>query len=976
MRARLFCRAAGIVGIVAALFFQGDLGAQGQVRHYIVKLREQPVAVYLARRRAVLPQTANLADPEADFQRSRLRARHALLKRRIESLPRGQVRAQMETVFNGVVVTLREEDVAAVQSLPEVEEVFSSILYQKALDAALPLTDVPAAWTNSIIGGESNAGAGIRIAVIDTGIDINHPMFQDVSLTPPSGFPRFTAPTLECPNSDQRYTNTKVIVARNYVTLLDTPDPHCDAEDRDGHGTFVAGIAAGQRVTAPLASLAGVAPKAFLGSYKVFGTPGTNDGASGAAIVKAIDDAVQDGMHVINLSLGTPTNNPPTRDALALALAAAVESGVTVVVAAGNEGPGTGTIASPGISPAAITVGSTTTSRFFANPLTLTAPTRPPPELATIGALPGNGPRLTATVGPAELVDVQRLDSTGTACAALPAGMLQGRMAFIRRGECNFSTKIRNAFTAGAMAAILYNNQPGQPPILMDVETATQISSAMIGNSEGLALKQFLPTAGGIVQASLGAERKAIPTRSNQIADFSSQGPSTDFGIKPDMAAPGTSLYSAFQRNDPSGGQFDSSGFGFASGTSFSAPLVAGAAALVKQASPRFTPAQIKSALVNTAAKVVGGPSAGPPSVLTHGNGLLAVAAAIHTPATVSPVSISFGARQPGTLLSSTNSLIVTNVGVTTDSFRVSVTGVQGTARLTVTTSPASFTLGAGGTQTLTVAATLSEPLNETIEGYLTIQSQNTQRTITVPYWGTFLLPRVSDGGAVNAASIAFGPSTVAAGGLISIFGTQLANETADAVTLPLPESLGGVRVLMDDNVLPLLFVSPSQINAQVPVELSGRSSTALTVRLNGVTSTSLTVPLSPAAPGIFTADRSGRGRGAVLHASDFSPVTVERPARVGEILAVFATGLGATTPSVTSGSPASSSTLAVTQITPTATIAGIAAPVRFSGLAPAFVGLDQVNLEIPAGVPGGQQTLVLTSNGVSSNPVTIAIGP
>jgi len=244
MRARLFCRAAGIVGIVAALFFQGDLGAQGQVRHYIVKLREQPVAVYLARRRAVLPQTVTLADPEADFHRSRLRAGHALLKRRIESLPRGQVRAQMETVFNGVVVTLREEDVAAVQSLPEVEEVFSSILYQKALDAALPLTDVPAAWTNSIIGGESNAGAGIRIAVIDTGIDINHPMFQDVSLTPPSGFPRFTAPTLECPNSDQRYTNTKVIVARNYVSLLDTPDPHCDAEDRDGHGTFVAGTAA------------------------------------------------------------------------------------------------------------------------------------------------------------------------------------------------------------------------------------------------------------------------------------------------------------------------------------------------------------------------------------------------------------------------------------------------------------------------------------------------------------------------------------------------------------------------------------------------------------------------------------------------------------------------------------------------------------------------------------------------------------
>ncbi|MBF8305294.1 MAG: peptidase and subtilisin, kexin, sedolisin [Acidobacteria bacterium] len=976
MGSKLLGRAAGILGILGVLVFQGDLGAQGQVRHYIVMLREQSVAVHLARRRAALPLTVQPDDLDADSHRARLRAQQAALKRRIESKPQGRVRAQMETVFNGIVVTLREEDVASVQNLPEVEEVFPSLSYQKMLDAALPLADVPQAWANPGIGGEPNAGAGIRIAVIDSGIDVTHPMFQDASLTSPSGFPRFTASTSDCFNNDQQYTNSKVIVARNYVALLDSPDPNCDAQDRDGHGTFVAGIAAGRRVSAPLASLAGVAPKAFLGSYKVFGTPGTNDNASGAAIVKAIDDAVRDGMHVINLSLGAPTNNPPTRDPLALALAGAVEMGVTVVVAAGNEGPGTGTIASPGISPAAITVGATTSSRFFANPLTLTAPTPPPPELATIGALLGNGPRLTATAGPAQLVDVQRLDSTGAACSPLPAETLLGRMALIRRGECNFSTKIRNAFAAGAIAAILYNNLPGQPPILMDVESATQIPSAMIGNSEGVALKQFLAASGGIVQASLGAERRAIPTRPNEVTDFSSRGPSTDFGIKPDLSATGNSLYSAFQRNDPAGAQFDASGFGFASGTSFSAPLVAGAAALVKQVFPQFTPAQVKSALVSTAAKVVSDPSGKPPSILSHGNGVLAAAAALSTPATVSPVSISFGARQPGTLLNSTNNLTVTNVATITDSFRVSVTGLQGTAGVTVTVSPADFVLGGGETRTLAVTATSSEPLNGTIEGYLFIQSQTTQRTITVPYWGTFLLPQVSPGGTVNAASIAVGPSTVAAGSLVSIFGTHLANETAGAVTLPLPKSLGGVRVLMDDTVLPLLSVSPLQINAQVPVELSGRGFTTLTVRLNGVTSGSMTVPLSPAAPGIFTVNHSGSGQGAVVHASDFSLVTAQRPARGGEFLAVFATGLGATTPSVSSGSPASSSTLAVTQITPTATIAGMAAPVRFSGMAPGFVGLYQVNLEVPAGVPGGQQTLILTSNGINSNSVTIAIGP
>src|SRR5581483_665850 len=114
----------------------------------------------------------------------------------------------------------------------------------------------------------------IKIAIIDTGIDINHPMFQDGSLTFPAGYPKFTSPTPLCNASDQRFTNTKVIVARNYVPLLSNPDQNCDAEDRDGHGTFTAAIAGGRRATAPLASIAGAAPKAYLGSYKVFGTPG------------------------------------------------------------------------------------------------------------------------------------------------------------------------------------------------------------------------------------------------------------------------------------------------------------------------------------------------------------------------------------------------------------------------------------------------------------------------------------------------------------------------------------------------------------------------------------------------------------------------------------------------------------------------------------------------------------------------------
>jgi uncharacterized protein (TIGR03437 family) len=571
---------------------------------------------------------------------------------------------------------------------------------------------------------------------------------------------------------------------------------------------------------------------------------------------------------------------------------------------------------------------------------------------------------------------VQRLDATGSACAPFAPETLRSRIAFIRRGECNFSVKIQNAFSAGAIAAIIYNNQPGQPPILMEVENSTQIPAAMIGNTEGLQLKQFLAATSAPVLASLGAQQQAIPTPPNRTADFSAEGPSTDFGIKPDLVAPGTTIYSAFQRNSSVGAQFDETGFGFSSGTSFSAPLVAGAAALVKQAFPQFTVEQIKSVLVNTAERAATDSSGRLLGVLAQGVGILDVAAALQAPATAAPVSVSFGAQAPGTLLNALGSVRITNTGTASDTFQTSVTILQGVGRHTITVTPQSFSLAAGGVQSLTLAGVSPQPLSETIEGFLTVRSQSTGRALMIPYWATFLRPAVAAGGLVNAAGFSFGPAAVSAGGLVSIFGTQLANETAAAVTLPLPTSLGGVRVEMDGNNAPLLFVSPQQINAQVPVEVAGRSVANLTILLNGVSSGSMPILLAPAAPGIFTVNENGQGRAAVLHSADFTPVTDSRPARGGEIVSVFATGLGLTTPSVESGAPASSTTLLVTRVTPTVTVGGISARVLFAGLAPSFVGLYQINLEVPAGLAAGPQPLVVTSNALASNPVTLPVGP
>ncbi|HWP84083.1 MAG TPA: S8 family serine peptidase [Terriglobia bacterium] len=982
MRRRSIAAAALVVCALAALLggaysFQ-HLAAQQQPRSYLLRLRDDAVIEHV-RRLAPRPlRRLNLHAEEAARYRALLLARQGALRQRLALWPDAEVREQMDTVFNGLAVRLRPQDVAAIAQLPEVAAVFPSVPYQKALDAAGSLVRLPAAWAEERIGGEANAGAGIKIGIIDTGIDITHPMFEDPSLSPPPGFPLFTPSTSLCLNSDRLLTNSKVIVARNYVRLLPNPDLHCDALDRDGHGTFVAGIAAGRRVQGPLANIAGVAPKAFLGSYKVFGTPGFNDSASLEAIIKAIDDATKDGMDIINLSLGANIKAPPSQDPLAQAVAAAVSAGVTVVVAAGNTGPGPATITSPGTAPEAITVGSTTNSRVLAIPLTVSAPVPVPQELQRIAAVAGNGFAMATDVGPAPLADVGVLDPSGLACGSLPAGTLTGKLVLIRRGGCLFETKILNAARAGALSVIVYNHLFQQSAFPMDVGAANQIPAVMIGNTEGTALASFLAAAGSGVLGRLGAQPQPVPTEPDRMADFSAAGPSTDFGIKPDLVAPGTDLYSAEQRNFPAGSQYSASGFGTAEGTSFSAPMVAGAAALIKQANPGFTPSQIKSALVNTAVGEVVKPlRGGLAGALASGNGRLDVAAALASPATIAPVSFSFGNNAPGSSVDLSFQISVQNVSPTTDTFTLTQISAAGSAAVTLTATPATFSMPPGTALTVSIQAVSPQPVVGVVEGALVLRSANTGRTLSLPYWGNFLLPTINTNGIVNAASLVSGPSRVAPGSLISIFGTQLTSGgTAAAASVPLPGSLAGTTVLIGGREAPLLFVSPTQINAQVPQEEAGRALTTAQVIVNGAAGALFPLPLATTSPGIFAVNQAGTGRGAVLHSATHTAVSPSDPARPGEILEVYVNGLGPTVPAVETGDAAGSTPLSIVTFQPSATLGGLPATVHFAGLAPFFVGLYQVNIAVPAGLPPGEVPLVLTSNGVASNPVTIAVAP
>jgi uncharacterized protein (TIGR03437 family) len=295
-------------------------------------------------------------------------------------------------------------------------------------------------------------------------------------------------------------------------------------------------------------------------------------------------------------------------------------------------------------------------------------------------------------------------------------------------------------------------------------------------------------------------------------------------------------------------------------------------------------------------------------------------------------------------------------------------------APATLTATPSSFTLAAGASTTVSIQASSAQPITGTVEGFLAVASQNTGRTLTVSYWGDFLFPSTS--GVINAASLGAGPTAVAAGSWVSIFGSQMTpGAVVSATSVPLPTSLAGITVFIGGTPAPLLYVSPTQINAQIPQEVAGRTTTSLQVVVNAVASAAATINLASTGPGIYTLNQSGSGRGAILHSGSHFVVSSTDPAKPGEILEVYANGLGATNPLVATGQAASSNPLSSVIFGPSASIGNLPATVRFAGLAATFVGLYQVNVEVPSNAPVGDDVLVLTSNGVASNPVIVSVG-
>ena len=688
----------------------------------IVQLKGDPISTN--------PSTKPPHGRKIDFNGQAVRSYRAQLNQRRNELkrwlranaPRAKVTGEYDVSLNAVAVQLNGTPLATIAAAPMVQSAEYNALYHPNLSESYKIINASDAWTAA--GGRATAGAGIKIGDIDTGIDNTHPFFDPTGFSYPPGFPKCDAADSASHHEDQdcNYVSEKVIVAK--VFFNKNHQQGLDAQAIQDHGTHTAGIAAG--VTGKTAvvngvsidDMSGIAPGAWLGNYNVF--PGGVLDARSEDILNAVDAAIEDGMDVLNLSLGGGYHG--NNDLLAIGLDNAVDAGVVVAVAAGNSGPGQGTLESPGRARKIITVAASTNNHFVGQPFTY-----PAGGGTTIGAAVGDFDPL-----PADSFDL--FDTHSNGCTSVdPAA--SGKLAIIDRGTCTFSQKVANANAAGAVAVLIINNVAGDPIAM--ARTAgfnDDLPAVMIGKNEGAALRTANPA-----DASAVATFQEFTQTGNEdiLAGFSSQGPTAvDFAVKPDVTSVGVNVLSSITCvNKPAGCPGDGTGWAFFSGTSMSTPHIAGSSAVLLQLHNDWSPAQIKSALVNRADLVIKDAVTGThdvgPTAQGAGRENLSVAADATT--WMDPASASFGRVTVGRPTSVT--ITLSNPTGTDETFSVSVTKFTpdtfggtvpsiwnagtlsaGDDRITV---PASVTVPANGSTTMTV--TVSAAQGSTAQGWVNL---------------------------------------------------------------------------------------------------------------------------------------------------------------------------------------------------------------------------------------------------------------
>ena len=536
-------------------------------------------------------------------------------------------------------------------------------------------------------------------------------MFDGTGYTYPPGYPK----------GDPKNNNGKIIVSRAYFRPWDPPargdENTWPGENGTEHGTHTSSTAAGNEVVANYRgvteTISGVAPRAYIQSYRVF-YASINGLASffEAEGLAALEDVVKDDADVLNNSWGNgPIPVNATYDPIEHALVNTSQAGVFVSMSTGNAGPGINTGDHPEdeyISVAASTTSGTLASGRF----NVTAPAPVPENLTGLSfaaAAFGASLPLGTIIGPYDYLPAAAVDAANaTGCVAFPEGAFDGKAAVIIRGTCEFGLKALNAQNAGASFVVVYNSAAGGNGTTVmapgSVGNQVTIGAIFIGYTNGTNVVNWYTTNGSGAFAIDTTAYQAGNTP-DRIINFSSRGPSVNLTLKPDIAAPGVNILA--QGYADATGEARHLGFGQVSGTSMASPHVAGSAVLLRQIHPNWSNAWIKSALMSTSKYLdIYNFDETPAQPLDMGAGRLDLTAAADPGVILTPPSLSFSKVMSGTV--GTLNVQVTSVANATETYDLSTvyTGngfdqLAPVAGLSV--APASLTLDPGETETMTV---------------------------------------------------------------------------------------------------------------------------------------------------------------------------------------------------------------------------------------------------------------------------------
>jgi subtilisin family serine protease len=759
-------------------------GLNTQAVNVVVQLGGDPVAVQQGN------AGRKLSKAEKDQIKGQLKGAQDSLRGSIASLG-GTVLAQYQAAYNGIKVRIGADKIAQLATLPGVVAVRPLQLMQPDNTNGIPLIGAPGVWQSLGLHGE-----GIKVAVIDTGIDYTHANFggPGTSAAYDAAHAAETAPAnpaLFGPAAPRVKGGTD-LVGDSYdadpssATYQPVPHPDPNPLDCNGHGSHVAGTAAGSGVldngTTYTGSYGattvsgnswtigpGVAPKADIYSIRVFGCNGSTD-----VTVDAIDWAVDHDMDVINMSLGSPFGSKD--DPSAQATTNAVKAGIVVATSAGNSGLNQYIVGSPSTADGAISVAAIDgTSQFPGATITL-------PD-GVITAINANGYSFAGPVTYSikviknDTTTATRDESLGCSVADFGGPLPANTIAVVNRGVCARVAKAIFGQQAGAAAVVMVNTDGTLPPF------EGKITSNPDDGTPYTVTIPFLGVAGPPTPATTpGGKLRAEPDGTAALvtpalianpnfakfASFSSGGPRTgDSVLKPDISAPGVSVLSTASGTG-NGGEI-------LSGTSMASPHVAGAAALTRQAHPTWSAQDIKAAMLNTGlpSGVVGyRTSSGGTGLVQPGKSTLSQVVARANDGSYA-VSVNFGYQELASDFSGKQAIKLINNGSTAASFNVAQANAGGRPH-TVSFNRTSVTVPPN--QSAEVVVTLNVPVATAgnadaaglsfreVAGIVQFtpvsSSDNGNVTLRVPY---YLVPRAQSDISTTIGTLSgANPSTVA----------------------------------------------------------------------------------------------------------------------------------------------------------------------------------------------------------------------